>query len=386
MKHVEGIAVLAEKSQPSGRHHPLHRERGGGGGREHSVEQRGGEGGGDGLPDHLNRHDAFAEITHDGRERDERQHRAGGDERHAAPKPRPASLVANQNRQRRAGRQRVPSGDREGVGGVRGQSGEVERKPHERRRREDHRAGGEEAATGDREHEQGPQQVELLFDGERPEVAQALRTHAERTHPVRRVGPVPPLIPERVGAPRLEMPRMGHDDECHREKRIVQREYPERAPNVEGPEIALRAHCVEQDSRNQVSGEDEKKLDSGPAGLADRAHQLWHQKGAGALDLGQGVEQDDENRHASHAVDRRNVAGAVASNRPLSPRPRRWPVRRHGPVAPSRSSSMRLASMVNLAAQLSISNAPYPPSTGNDPLTPPRMPSLPASDIVRRTK
>jgi hypothetical protein len=118
----------------------------------------------------------------------------------------------------------------------------------------------QQASATQKENHQGPEQVELLFDRERPEDDKVARMRLAFVG-YRQVAEV---APERqrpmsvIDQCMVEQPHMRCDDAIQQQEAIVKREDAKQAARVEISEVAFPAFRIKKYARDEEAGEDEK--------------------------------------------------------------------------------------------------------------------------------
>jgi hypothetical protein len=131
-------------------------------------------------------------------------------------------------------------------------------------------ADPEQSRAGREQHHKRPEQIELFFDRERPEMWKAADLQAVGLRPVAQEGPQPDLVlmaGERAGA---ELQDARQDQQRHDQGQEIQREDPQRAPHVEGAQVVVAATRVQQVARDQETGQHEEQLHANPAGMREQ--------------------------------------------------------------------------------------------------------------------
>ncbi len=209
-------------------------------------------------------------LEGDDREHDREPREDGGPGEAREPCPRAAR--AEQDGEQRTHGERVHPAGHEDVGGERAHVDHLEqRQAHHRHAEDDGAAEPGERLPGQRRDEEGPHQVELLFDRERPEVIQVHPVHVEDPAPahgdedVGEVAPEPELLAPELrelrGPPRDEA---RGDEEDDQQERVVEGEDAQHAPHVEVLVVAGAPPRAEEDPGDQEAGEDEEQVDPRP--------------------------------------------------------------------------------------------------------------------------
>ena len=181
--------------------------------------------------------------------------------------------------------------------------------PHGRAGRQRERDGDTGDAAAHEQHEwqqQGPEDIELLFDGERPQVPQQLglaARHAGREvrraggdrQPVVREGRRPQHLPaeadEHIAADEPRRARAHRHDEGERRQQSPRAAHPERAQC----DASGRRPLPQQERSDEEPGDDEEGIHTDEAGVQERARE-------------QVVDDDQQDRDGAKTVESR-VAG-----------------------------------------------------------------------------
>ena len=165
-------------------------------------------------------------------------------------------------------------------------------------------AGFSEMPAAEGGDEEGPDKVELFFDGKRPEVAEveAFRGDQPAAFPgraeVRGEGPVPPRGVRAGGA----------EEEDEGERGEVEREDPQRAAGVEDAEAAGGRNAgIEQDAGDQEAGEDEEHVH--PDEAAEQHPAPPGVLGHHVARIEEMAEHHPEDGQPAEAIERREVGG-----------------------------------------------------------------------------
>src|SRR6185436_19780604 len=130
-----------------------------------------------------------------------------------------------------------------------------------------------------------PHEVEVLLDGQRPEVIEAhpvlVPAVAEQAaRDVAAVQPQPALAVEDLAHAEGPARQARHDRERDEQRQVVEREDPEYAAQIESPEWLNTTARVQQDARDQESGEYEEQIDTAAAGIDEWGEGALHQGAA----------------------------------------------------------------------------------------------------------
>ena len=176
-------------------------------------------------------------------------------------------------------------------------------------------------ARGD-PHDDWPEQVEVLFHGQRPEMADVgERPRAPlRDEQVDAIRPDPRLVARRL-LERRRIQRTGQRqyEEEDEEDGVVERKDPEDPAHVEVAKVMARASRIVEDPRDQVTGEDEEEVHAVDAVVAG----LHEQPLEGVVRLGiadEVHEQHQDDGEPADPVQDGNVRiGAAPSGAPSRP-------------------------------------------------------------------
>src|SRR5258706_12411581 len=125
-----------------------------------------------------------------------------------------------------------------------------------------------------------------------------------RVRPVVQVRPQPNLVVRRLVEPERLYEEERPDDERRDQDAVVEREDPQRAPDVEIEEVTAGISRVEQGARDEVARGHEEQLDADPASLADDREYLHAESARDAVRLRdqEHVDEDEQDRDAAQAV------------------------------------------------------------------------------------
>ena len=203
-----------------------------------------------------------------------------------------------------------------------------------------------EPARGEEEHRERPEKVELLFDGQRPEVSQeaVVERGPEEREPVVRVEPEPRLLAVHARMPRLTAARERRIDD-DRQVRVREGQDAQGAPRPESRQAPLAAPRIEQEARDQKPGEDEEEIDAGPP---CGRHSVEEMRSLGRdLATNGVVQQNDQASDATQAVQGRRPATAASCSAGVSSLSMQSRVALRGGPSVSHESSSFVAFLVS---------------------------------------
>ena len=189
-------------------------------------------------------------------------------------------------------------------------------------------AAGHRAASCAVPDDERPDQVELLFDRQAPEVGQKSEPArmVERDAPITQIGPVPDLLGDQSDVVEAMIPpeERANDEDCD-ENGVIEGKNAQGSADIERASAPRRVARVPENACDQETGEDEEEVDTRPAQGRERStpdvkgHDHSH---GDATDAVQG-------RHlAARNADWRLGCGAVGGGR-THPEPTRLQQVRH---------------------------------------------------------
>ena len=235
----------------------------------------------------------------------------------------PARLIFPRDRDqtpdtsRPSGGQRQEAPDRQGVDpanrqAVRGEDQILGNQPGANDQREDHhrRANPHRRLAPAPEDDGGPEHVVMFFDRQRPEMAEREPLASERGQDVCSIQPEPEsrlFDPREPSNPCVE-PRQQRENSG--ERAIIKREDAQRSPSIKVAESARSIFGVDEDARDQKAGKHEKQVDPAPSRRGSFGD---HPSGEIRPRHSQGkvIDQNEQDRHATDPIERRDVAGKI---------------------------------------------------------------------------
>lgn len=189
--------------------------------------------------------------------REHRERRAGGRDRRAVVRLERAPVAAQRDGEQRARGEQIHPERRQVVD--RPERVEPRRRDRAQQRRRDDQRGRDlrERALGDEQHDERPEDVELLLDGERPQHVQALVPDAaERQPDIGREERVPRPVPRPFDA---------EQDRRDDEQQQIRRHDAAHAACVEIAEVRFAARlALEQDAGDQQAAQHEEQVNADP--------------------------------------------------------------------------------------------------------------------------
>ena len=169
------------------------------------------------------------------------------------------------------------------------------------------RDGDELAGVAEFVNDEGPEEIELLFHVERPEVGdvEGADVKGDAPAPESEVLGVGELIP--LPAVPMEMEERG-EGEKDEEDAVIEGKNADGAAGVEGAEEGGRVHGTEEDAGDEEAGEGEEKVNADPGGVADLGEEIEDTGAGGEVGPHEVIDENEEDGEAAEAVESGDVA------------------------------------------------------------------------------